>query len=220
MVEETRRHEADRQIEGAVVGGSTVEALGGAAALVLSIIGLSGVGTQFMASIACIVLGATLVFEGGLVSTEFTKILEKSGNGGLSTMELGGGLSSQSLAGMAVIVLGILSLLAMDPIVLLPISCIILGAGLVLSSGVTSRLNAIKIDISSERETAKRVALEAVSTATGAQVLVGVSAVVLGILAVIGLVPMILTLVAFISIGASTLLSGAAITGRMMSIFS
>lgn len=201
-------------------GGSTSVMTGGAAAGVLAILALAGVAPGYLVAIAAIALGVAMLFEGGFVAAEYGRILNAgSNNGRLAKVELGGGLSGEALAGVAGIVLGILALLGVVPAVLISIAAIVLGAGQMFGSGITSRLNALKIDVSSEHETAKQVASEAMTAATGLQLLVGLAAVVLGILALVGLEPLTLDLVAMLALGSSFLLSGGAIAGRVLSYF-
>jgi hypothetical protein len=50
------------------------------------------------------------------------------------------------------------------------------------------------------------------------QMLVGFAAIILGILAFIGFVPVIMLLVAMLSIGVANFISGAAISGKMFSV--
>jgi hypothetical protein len=59
------------------------------------------------------------------------------------------------------------------------------------------------------------VAQEALSAASFTQVVVGMGAVILGVLAVIGISPMILSLVAMLAVGGSAVLSGGALFGRI-----
>ena len=66
---------------------------------------------------------------------------------------------------------------------------------------------------------AKKIAHEAVSSASGVQMITGVAAITLGILALSGLQAMLLTLIAMLAVSVSDLLSGTAIGGRMLSIF-
>ena len=201
-------------------GGSTSVLTGGAAAAVLAILGLAGVAPGYLVAISVIALGVAMLFEGGFVAAEYGKILSRASDEGRKVkVELGGGLSGEALAGVASIALGVLGLLGVVPEVLIPIAAIVLGAGQMFGSGVVSRLNSLKIDASSEHETAKQVASEAMSAAAGLQVLVGLAAVVLGILALVGLAPLTLNLVAMLALGSSFLLSGGAIAGRVLSYF-
>ena len=50
--------------------------------------------------------------------------------------------------------------------------------------------------------------------ASGTQMLIGVTAIVLGILALIGVDPLTLSLVGLLAVGASILFSGSAVSGR------
>lgn len=208
----------ERRMARVVESGSTIEALGGVAAVVLAIVGLANISAGYMVAIAAIVLGGALLLQGGLVAAEYNEILSRFEGGPYA--EFGGGLGAEALAGISAIVLGILALFGLDPQVLMSIAAIVLGAGLVLSSGVAMRLNSVKIEISRGTAEAKTAAHEAVSAASFTQIFVGLGAVILGVLALIGLSPMTLSLVAMLGVGASALLSGGALFGRMLSLFS
>jgi hypothetical protein len=217
---ETTAHEEGKEVERAVIGGSSTEALAGAAAVVLTILGLAQIEPRFMIAIAAIALGAALVFDGAAVAAEYSRILAHNGNGAIGRAELGGGISTQIGGGVAAIVLGVLALLNLDATILMAIATIVLGTTMVFSSGVSTRLNALKIETSGDHDVAKRVAREALTAATGTEVLVGLAAVVLGILALVGIDPPTLILVAMLALGAAILLTGSAVVGKMLSVFS
>jgi len=214
----TIQHE-DKVMERAVIGGSSTEALTGAGAVVLSILGLAHIAPQMMGAISTIAIGAALVLDGIGVSAEYAQILEQSGNGAISRMGFSGGLSTQMAGGVAAAALGILALLHIQTEALTAIAAIVLGSTMVFSSGVATRLNSLKIEVSGDHEFAKRVARESLSAAIGADMLIGLSAVVLGILALVGVAPIPLTLVAMLALGASILLTGSAVVGKMVSMF-
>lgn len=216
----TTANHVEKSVEHAVIGGSSTEALAGAAAVVLAILGLAAIEPRFMIAIAAIALGAALIFDGAAVAAEYSRILSHSGNGALQSVELGGGISTQVGGGAAAVVLGILALLNLDPMTLLAIAAIVLGTTLLFSSGVSTRLNALKIETSGDHDVAKRVARDALTAATGTEVLVGLAAIVLGILALVGLAPETLILVAMLVLGAAVLMTGGAVIGRMLSVFS
>ncbi|HKK13917.1 MAG TPA: hypothetical protein VKA14_04580 [Gammaproteobacteria bacterium] len=200
-------------------GGWTTEALGGAAAVVLTILGLSGVAHPYTLTVAGIALGLTLLVQGSVVMAEYSAILTRTGaQSDMAAGTFGGGLSTQAMAGASAVILSILALLGLHTIVLMGVVSIVLGGGLVLSSGVDARLEALKIELSDQQSTTKRVAEDAMSASTGADVMVGVAAVVLGILALIGIAPMNLNLVALLAIGTAVLLRGSTIAGRIMSL--
>lgn len=193
-----------------LAGGSIVEAAGGAAALVLAILGLATVLPQTLAAVATIAIGVALLAEGAAIGGRYARLVSKVEMNRTRTAELGGGTSAEFVAGGAGIVLGLLALLNVVPMTLTSVAAVIYGAALLLGSGATSRLNAMA-SRSEEADTAG----EMVHAATGAQVLVGLSSAVLGIIALVGIAPETLVLVALLSVGATIVLSGTALTARM-----
>lgn len=206
------------EVEGA---GSIVEAGGGLAVIVLSIIGLAGANPSFMVSIAGIALGAALLAEGGAVAGEYSKLLSMTTGGRFEAAELGGGMTTELIAGGSALVLGILGLLRLAPLTLLPIAVITVGAALMLTSGAVQRLNDVKVRAIGLSENAQKVTHAAVSSAAGAQIFTGVGAIVLGIIALTTApaTAATLTLVGLLALGASVTLSGSALAGRLMRAF-
>lgn len=215
----TLEHHVDKNVERAGIGGASTEVITGAAAVVLAILGLANIAPELMLTIATIALGASLVLDGAAVGAEYSRILSSSGNGAIQNAELGGGISIQVGGGVAAVVLGVLALVGVNPPVLMAIAAIVLGATAVFSSTVSTRLNSLKIETSGDHEFAKRVARDALTSATGMEVLVGLAAIVLGIMALVGLAPQTLTLVAMLALGASILLTGTAVIGKLLSMF-
>lgn len=210
----------DRHIAEFIASGSAAEIIGGLAAIVLTILGLAHVAPTLMLPVATITIGVALVFEGGSIAAEYSRIISKTAENSVQSAEMGGGMTAEMLAGIAGIVLGILALLGLASITLCAAAVIVYGAALSLSSGTMSRLNDLKIEVSGAQHTAQRVAHEAVSAAAGTQVLVGLAAGVLGILALVGIAPTVLVLVGLLTVGTSLVLSGGALGGRLISLFS
>jgi hypothetical protein len=202
-----------------VAGGSLAQGIAGTGAIALSIIGLAGVFTPFMAAIATILVGVALLFEGGAVGARFSTLMHDTGGGRLGAVELGSGMTAEFLGGVAGIILGILSVMGLFPMVLVPVAAIVFGGALLVGTGVTMRLNDLEIERVCDSQESRHVARAAVRSATGVQVLAGLGSIVLGILAVLSMVPMVLALVAMLSVGFSNMLSGSAVTGRMLSAF-
>ncbi len=214
------REHADETAAEIITGGSLIEALGGLATIVLAIIGLAGIWPQFMAPIAAIVLGAALMAQGGGIALRFSRLLNEM-TGQESTVELGGGLGAEFLGGVATVVLGILALVHIVPLVLLPVAAIVFGAAVLLGSGVVSSLNSMLIERRyGNHAGAQQIASAAVSAANGTQVLLGAGSIVLGILGLVGIYPMILSMVALLAVGAAVLISGTALSSKMMSFLS
>jgi hypothetical protein len=214
--ERVRQEETSAEV---VAGGSMGEAIGGIAAVVLAIVGLAGVYPGYLAGITAIVVGAGLLLQGGAVAARFSTLLSETAGTRLTNRQLGGGMSAEFLGGAAGIVLGILALIGIYPAILLPVSAIVFGGVLVLACGTMARLNSLAVEqCMPGNATAQRVASEVVATANGAQALVGLAAIVLGIIALVGSYPLSLTLVAFLCVGAAILLSGAAVGTKMISL--
>ncbi len=203
-------------------GGSTFEAIAGAGAVVLTILGLVEILPVVMVSIATIAVGVGMMFGGASIAAKYREALEASqGDPGSEKAELGGGLSTEILGGAAGAVLGLLALLNVaDPLVLIPAAVIALGGAIMFGAGATSQMRDVAIRRTSASRSSQRFASESVSAAASTQVFVGVGAAALGILALADIAPALtLSLVGMLALGASALISGAAIGGRMMQRF-
>jgi hypothetical protein len=192
------------------VGGSLMEASGGAAAIVLSILGLLHISATLMASIATIVIGTSLLVAGGTLAARFSKLPRSRAH---RAEMVGGGMAMESLGGAAGIVLGILSLVGAGSTTLLPVAAIVFGGSLLVANGIASRLDAA---LTSERQAISEV----LDFATGPTVLIALSGIVLGILALASISPILLSLAAMLSFGVAVLLSGAWLASTMMKLFS
>jgi hypothetical protein len=195
-----------------VFGGSTAEAVVGAAAVVLAILGLASIHPGYMASIGTIAVGAALLFQGGAVAARYTQLAARVG-----ASEVGSGVTAEILGGAARVALGVLALLGIYPGILTPVAIIIFGGALLIGSNTTARLNALSSWRMSER--ARTVTREAVEMASGTEVLIGIAAVILGILALLGMNPRTLVLISLLALGATVLFSGSAVSSRMAAIF-
>ncbi|MGD0885641.1 MAG: hypothetical protein ABSA46_12370 [Thermodesulfovibrionales bacterium] len=102
--------------------------------------------------------------------------------------------------------------------ILAPTAAIVFGATLMFSSGMTVRLDSLEVE-GAEVTRFTRASHEAVRAAAGVELLLGLSAVVLGIIALTGTVPNTLSLVAVLMTGISGFVAGSAITARMVSLF-
>lgn len=209
-----------RHIAMSVGTDSTAEIIGGAAAIMLTILGLANVAPDLMLAIATIAIGIALLFEGGSIAAEFTQLVSRTADNTFQTVEMGSGMTAEMLAGIAGIVLGILALLGLVPLILSASAVIVYGVALTLSSGMTMRLNDLKFEETEvTHQRTQKLAHEAVTATVGTQILIGLSAGVLGILALVGIASTVLVLVALLAIGTSLLLSGGAVGGRLISLF-
>lgn len=202
-----------------------IDAIGGIAAGVLAIIGLNGFDPEGMAAIAAIVLGAALVIQASGILSEYTRLLSQSqfvlaqNPAGLTHNPLmgGEGLGALFMVGAAGIVLGILALLGIASAVLTSVALIAFGSALVLSSGAARQLFALRsqslLATGSPREL---LAAQMICGSAGIQLMSGLAAVVLGILAVAGHMRVELTLVGLLVLGVTVLLTGSALSSVML----
>lgn len=197
-----------------VAEGSTGEAIGGAGAAVLGVLGLAGVLPMLLAAVATVAVGAALVLQGSALSSRYSALMrELSAHTQADMVEIGGGLTTQMMGGIAGIVLGVLAVLNVAPESLVAVAAVGYGVTLLLGSGTTSRLNDLAPGVKSSA--AERLAREAVRASAGGEVLIGIGAATLGVLALIGLDALTLSLIAMLAVGASILLTGSALAGRM-----
>lgn len=203
-----------------VSAGSSIEAIAGAIAVVLTILALVDVLPQLLLTLAVIAVGAGLLVRGGTVAAEYSSLISAASEGRLSQSQLGAGASAEVVAGAAGVVLGILALLGVAIEVLTSVAVITLGVGVVMNSVTNLRLNDLKIIRAGMRDTAYRVAREAVRVSSGSQLLIGLAAVTLGILALVGLLTTLLNQIAVLALGAGAVLAGTAIGGRAMTVLS
>lgn len=193
--------------------GSFTALMGGAAAIVLAVLGLVHIAPTLLAAIATIVIGASFLVAGGTVAARFTKTAgtpEMRGN-----EALGEGMAMESLCGAAGVILGILALVGAGPTTLLPVAAIVFGGGLLVASSSTSRWYARRTYTG-----AYRSSQEFTDFGAGPEVLIALAAIVLGILALAGLSPVILSLVAFLSLGFAVMLGGFSLTTWLSGVFS
>jgi len=212
-----RHHHRAGAAEGVTVGGSTAESLAGLGAVVLAILGLIGLLPFMMAAIATIAIGAGLLLRGVAISARFHELRRGLYEEGAAPVNVSrGGLTIEMLGGIACIALGILALLGLNSGLLLSIAAIVFGGSLLLGANVGSRLGELEAWQQELDPRAIEVEREAGRGSAGAQVLVGIGAIVLGILALVATTPELsLILIANIAVGGTLLLSGAVMGTRM-----
>ncbi len=200
------------------VYGGLLDAVGGLAAAVLAILGLTGFDPVGMAAIATIVFGAALLIQGGTILSEYSQVIFPTGMTSVSIDRLGGeGLSAMFLVGAAGIVLGVLALLGIGSVALPAIATIAFGSALLLSSSSVRQLYVVRSQILAPRSRNELLAGQMASGSAGIQLLAGLAAIVLGILAVAGGAPTGLTLVSLLLLGVVVLMTGSTLSGLVLS---
>lgn len=198
--------------------GGLVDAFGGAATVVLAIIGLSGNNTDILLSIATVVFGAALLIQSGTILSELTSMAMFAGGGAAAEEFSGGGLSMVFLAGTAGIVLGVLALIGVHVIMLTSIAIIVFGSALVFGSNSLWSVFRMKQAVSRAAgempSTGSHIlATEIAAGSAGIQCVGGLAGIVLGILAVTGTMPGSLSLIGLLVMGATILLTGSTLSG-------
>jgi hypothetical protein len=222
FVEEPRKGgtERDKKMVAAAGAGAATEAIGAAAAIVLAIIGLSGAFPIALMSITTIVLGAAILLDAGSVGARYRRLMGEAMTGEEHRIhpEVGGGMSAESIAGIAGIVLGILALLGVAPRFLCSIALIAFGAGLLFGSAAKGRFASLSTERYGLATATRRIIDEALNVTAGGEVIVGIGAIVLGILALLRIQPVVLVLAGYLAVGATMLFSGSTIGARMFAI--
>lgn len=193
--------------------GSVIEAIGGVGAIVLTVLGLIGVLPEVFLSIAIMIVGVAMILAGSSVAAQFDRLTGEV-ESRTERREVLGGVGVEAVAGLGGTVLGLLALLQVDPVNLLTVAAIVLGGGMLLASGATARLETLL-----ERLPVGESGHRGMMLSGGGEVLVGLGAVALGILALAGLSPIILTMIAVLGLGVSMLLTGSSMATRIFGLF-
>jgi len=208
-VVESTRPEEDEATSATIAGGSTLELIGGAGAVVLAVLALAGYMPVFLTSLACIAIGGALVAHGASVAARWNDTIGRVGTG-IERAEVAGGLSSEVLGGLAGITLGVLALVGMRPMLVLPIAAIVLGCSVLFGALAEPPIARFARNLRTGEGTFRGVAA---SSATMA--LAGIGAVVLGILALLRVgSPLVLSTVAMLAVGGALAFSGGTRTSR------
>jgi len=198
--------------------GGLIDAIGGVATIVLAVIALSGTRADMLLAIATIVFGAALLIQCGTILSEVTGMLFPAAGTAATEEFSGGGLSMMFLAGTAGIVLGVLGLIGVHPIVLTSIAIIAVGSELAFGSNAV--WSVFRMKQSAYRSLgalsgSQILATEIAAGSAALQCLGGLAAIVLGILAVTGTLPVQLSLIGLLVMGATVLLTGSTLSGAL-----
>lgn len=202
---------------GVAAYGGLMDAVGGIAASVIAVVGLTGFDPLLMTGIATIVFGAALLIEGGTILSEYAYLAPATGEIAAESASADGGILPMFLFGVGGIVLGVLAVLGIAPVALPAIAVIAYGSALIIGSGSVQRLYVLQsiARLASARPPSDMASGMAAGSA-GVQLLAGLAALVLGILALVGSA-VTLTLTALLVIGVTELLQGSTLSGLVRS---
>lgn len=178
-----------------LAAGPAGEAIAGAIAILLGIIGFLGGAPVTLAGVGTLTIGTTLFWEGLAVASRRAQWAALSPR---ERMDASTGLSIEFVGGAVTILLGVLSLAGVVSSVMLPVGALVFGTSLVVASVTNGRVN-------------HAFRSPGVSTSAAAELLSGMGSMLLGLLALI--VPdswLALSLLAILAAGFAVLLSGVA----------
>ncbi|WP_306792320.1 hypothetical protein [Methylocystis sp. MJC1] len=172
-----------------------------------------------MTAIATIVLGVSLMIQGGTVLSDYAQVSVPTE---ASSAQLGGsGLVALFLAGAAGIVLGVLGILGVHTTVLSAIAMISFGVGLLLSSNSLWIVYAVRRSAvaTSARLSREMLANEIASGSAGIQALAGIAAIVLGLIALAGHEnDLTVNLAALVAVGGALVLTGSSLSATVLGL--
>jgi hypothetical protein len=203
----------DRITDGMFAGGSSLETVGGLAAVILAVVGFQEQPVA-MCAIATISIGIALLAQGVSIMARWRQAVPKLQGPKPDRNELIEGVSTEVFGGAVGVVLGIIALVGIKPLIMLPVAAIVFGGSLLLGGAAQPDL----VYLAPEKNPRfARVTFSAIQASGGIMVLVGVAAAVLGILGLLEVgPPLSLALVAMLSIGFSLLFAGGALTARFV----
>lgn len=194
--------------------GPLTEGAGGIAVIVLTVLGLAAVSPAVLASVATIIIGAALIIEAANTAVEYSRVTTQV-PGETSTQvqgaELGADVTIELMAGVAGIILGVLALLSAGSLMaLLPAALVVFGGCMLLAGISATTIGAAQSQVGGAGQV---VTMETeLAPARGLQVLVGVAAVVLGILSFVVTAGGTLLMVGLLVVGAGLLGTSANFT--------
>lgn len=195
------------------IGGSAAEALSGLAVLVLAILALAGVQPAMLTPITTIAAGAALMFAGAAIAARYMSIHTAAASETSTEAEMGASMSAEFLGGVAGLVLGILALIGLAPVVLSSVAVTVFGGSILLGSAARAQLGSFD-------PAAQGHLRQAAFGSAAAEALVGLAAVVLGILALVNFgeaeYVSTLILVGLLVVGSGVLLTGSTLSTRLM----
>ena len=199
---------------------SIPETTAGLVTVVLTILGLAHVVPEFLVAIATIVFGGALLLRGAATISEYARMdVPAATSPAVSVGD--SGVSAVFLAGAAGVVLGILALLGISTTQLTAIAVIAFGAALILSCSSALHLHVCRLSLESPNARARRpmsvtVADGMLSNSPSVFGLAGLSAIILGILALAEFNPAVLILIALLTLGLVDAVSSVSIEDTMV----
>ena len=190
----------------------------GIAAIVLAVIALAGISAPILAAIITIVIGVGLMVQAFNSAAEGSKAAPAGLAASGPTSEVGGEVMVDCLTGITGIVLGVLALVGINAPHLIPVALIVFGGALLLGGAVQMRPRTAPVAVTATGQV-QVVSHQGSAAAGGMEIMVGIAAIVLGILSLIFMSSWVLVLVGFIAVGAALLMVSATFSGAVTRMF-
>jgi hypothetical protein len=203
-----------------VVAGATIASMWGLSAMVLAILGLSGVMPMYMLPVSGIVLGLAFLMLGA-VGTAWARMFrvarQKTSRNRIVFFS---GLAAALVAGLTAVVLGVLNFAFLGNVRFGAVAVIALGLGLLWHSGVMQRVSRFTYYVTYHGAKGRRpsgpFAVNALSLAPVRDFLVGLGGVILGTLGMMSIAPVVLGFVAMLTISAALTVTASTICGATL----
>jgi hypothetical protein len=202
-----------------ITRGSMVEGVFGVGAIVLAVIGLAGAFPLMMLSVSTIALGVALIIEAGAVMGIFSSIVQDVEEAKSDFNIPLSGISVESLAGIAGIALGVLSLIGIKSMLLIPIAITCFGVAIAFSAGSIGLIDSLIAGRSSKNQIIQNVLISMSAAAADIRTLIGLGSITLGILAIIGYHTYALSFIGILSIGGVLFLESLPMNSGILGIF-
>jgi hypothetical protein len=194
------------------------EGAAGIAAIVLAVIALAGISAPTLAAIVTIVIGVGLMVQAFNSVAESSRVMPAGMAASVPPAEIGGEVMVDCLTGVTGIVLGVLALVGINAPHLVPAALIVFGGALLLGGTIKMRPKSAPLANTAAGQV-QIVTSQGSGAAGGMEVLVGIAAIVLGILSLIFMSSWVLVLVGFIAVGAALLMVSATFSGAVTRLF-
>jgi hypothetical protein len=194
------------------------EGAAGIAAIVLAVIALAGISAPILAAIITIVIGVGLMVQAFNSAAEGSRAMSAglAVNGPMT--DIGGEVMVDCLTGITGIVLGVLALVGINAPHLIPVALIIFGGALLLGGAIAMRPKAASVAPAAPGQV-QVVSYQGSAAVGGMEIMVGIAAIVLGILSLIFMTSWVLVLVGFIAVGAALLMVSTTFSGAVARMF-
>jgi hypothetical protein len=203
-----------------VVTGATLGATLGLSTLVLTILGLSGVLTAIMLPVSGITLGAAFLMLGA-VDIAWNRMFrfDESETSWQRTV-LSSGVAVILTAGIVAIVLSVVNLTVLTAVRFTAVAIIVLGLALLWHSRIMRRVSNFTHENLEGRRLSGPVAINSLSLAPVRDFVLGITGVILGILAMFNVAPTALGLVTLLLLGGALTLTSSTICGATLATLS